>query len=451
MARNYSGTTDYFGEDCLKRQFVINTLKEVFCLFGFEPLETPIIELKETLLGKTGGETNAQVFNWRQGNSETGGDIGLRFDQTVPLARVMAQYGKTLEPKMPYKRYTIGPVFRAEKPQAGRLRQFTQMDVDTIGTSSMLADAEIIALCDYALTKLGFSDFAIEINNRKILNGLAKSIGLTGDEAVSLMRSWDKLGKKTIQEIEKEYEETLRKEGAKKAILLTEKLIALDGSNESMLNLVLKLSKETEEGVLETKSILNTLITLGVGADRIKFNVLLARGLDYYTGPVFEMKVNEGRVGSLGGGGRYDGLIETLGGPRIPATGVSFGLERLTYVLDKLNLYPLELEKAKVFVTVFDSKNESSIAYASKIVTLLREAKINTEMYTGEEKVGAQLAIANRKGIKYAIIAGPDEEKKGTVTVKNLSVGLSSGEKKDKEANQVEIPLSELVKTILCQ
>jgi len=444
MARNYAGTSDYFGDDCLKRQYVLETLKKVFSLFGFEPLETPIIELKETLLGKTGGETNAQVFNWRQGNPETGEDIGLRFDQTVPLARVMAQYAKTLEPKMPYKRYTIGPVFRAEKPQAGRLRQFTQMDIDTVGTKSVLADAEVIALCIYALEKLGFSDFTIELNNRKILNGLATSIGLVGKEAISLMRGWDKLGKKSTQEIEEEFEETLGKEKAKKAILLTEKLIAIDGSSEIALNSVLKVSKETEGGVLETKSILNTLATLGIDPEKIKFNVLLARGLDYYTGPVFEMKVLEGGAGSLGGGGRFDNLIEALGGPSIPATGVSFGLERMTYVLDKLNLFPTELEKTKAFVTVFEPKSESSVAYAAKITSLLRKKKINTEMYTGCEKVGAQLAIANRKGIKYAIIAGPDEEKKGTVTIKNLSVGLSSGEKKDKEANQIEVPLAEL-------
>jgi histidyl-tRNA synthetase len=446
--RTYAGTNDYFGDDCLKRQYIERTLRSVFRLFGFEPLETPVIELRETLMGKTEGETGSQIFKWRQGGYQGGEDIGLRFDHTVPLARVMAQYAGAITPNLPYKRYAMGPVFRAEKPQAGRLRQFTQMDIDTVGTSSMLADAEVIALCVYALRQLGFKDFAVEVNNRKILNGLAASIGLFGEDAVSFMRGLDKLGKKTLPEIGEEFVESLGEEQAKKAIRLTEKLISVKGTNQAMLRAVEKLAKETAEGVSETARIFDSLSAMGIEISKVEFNVLLARGLDYYTGPVFEMKVKEGGVGSLGGGGRYDKLIEALGGPSIPATGVSFGMERLTYVLTQLDLFPKMLGKADVFVTVFDPMSASSVAYASEIVGALRQEDIDVEMYVGEERLKAQLAVANRKGVKYAIIAGPDEEKRKTVTVKNLSVGLSSGEKKNKQANQVEIPFGELVNYI---
>lgn len=447
--RNYQGTKDYRGSEVLKRQWAAERIEGVFKLFGFEPLETPAIELQETLLGKTGGETGAQIFRWRQGGFQTGEDLGLRFDHTVPLARVIAQYAGEMKPNLPYKRYAIGPVFRAEKPQAGRFRQFTQLDIDTVGTPSMLADAEVIALCVYTLKELGLSDFVVEVNNRKILNGLARSLGLSGEDAISLMRGWDKLGKKKLEEIEQEYAETLGKEKAKEAIRLTKKLTEAAGNSKEALLQVLAIAEETREGVGETQLIFDTLKNMGIAEEYVAFNPLLARGLDYYTGPVFELTVKQGGVGSIGGGGRYDKLIEALGGPDIPATGVSFGLERVTSVLDQLGILPSLATTTGVFVTVFNPRDPQSLAYSSRIVGVLREAGINTEMYVGEEKIGSQLAVANRKLIPYAIIAGPDEEKRSVVTVKDLTIPLEKGKGgKDKRATQVEVPFDLLANHI---
>lgn len=417
----------------------------MFELFGFEPLETPIIELKETLFGKGGDETNRLIYAFSKGPD----DIGLRFDHTVPLARVVAQH--LGEITIPYRRYAIGPVFRADKPQKGRYRQFWQCDFDMVGTRSPVADAEVIALSYTTLTRLGFTDqFVTDVFDRRALNGMAQVIGaLTKEQSFAVLRGWDKLAKVPREKIGAEVEVA----GVDREVFnrYTDELLAIANSsvaNDRVIDCLAELFPNNQlatEGFQGLREILRYLAAYGVPEKRVRINPTLARGLDYYTGPIFETVVEEAGVGSVTGGGRFDNLIEDLGGPSIPATGSSFGLERLVEVLRILNIAQPEKTPVQVFVASFDTRSTELVEHAVTIATELRHSGIRTELFMGEGTLGKQLQVADRRGAPYAVFAGPDEMAQKAVVIKNLRTELVNGDKvKMKTANQRLVPRREL-------
>jgi len=367
------------------RSRVINILKSVFEKYGFSELQTPTLEYAEVLLGKSGTEAEKLMYLFKDPG---GRDVGLKYDLTVPLARVMTQYPNL--PK-PFKRYQIQPAFRAENTQKGRYREFYQCDIDTVGTASPLADAEILAVISDSLTALGFKEFKIRINSRQIL------FGTTGD--LNVLQSIDKLDKKSVDEVRDE---------------LKQKNI----SGSEITNIFAKL--ETAQPNDNLRQIID--LAQKLGAKNIKFDARLVRGLDYYTGAIFETLVTEPKVGSITGGGRYDNLIKSLGGPDLPAVGTSFGLDRICDVIKELNLWPdAVLTPTQVLVTIFSPELlDKSIELSIK----LRQAGGGVELYPDDRiKLEKQLKYASQKGIPYVAILGPEEIAKNQVTVKNMFTG----------------------------
>lgn len=391
------GFRDFLPEEMAIRQKVINTLKEVFASYGFEPLETPALEYADILLGKSGEETERLAYIFKD---QGGRKVGLRYDLTVPVSRVLAQYQGQIP--LPFKRYQIQNIWRAEKPQKGRYREVTQCDIDSFGSASPLADAEIIAVVDECLKKLGFKKFVIKINSRQVLFELMSDLGLVQqDKQLAIVRSIDKLDKMEIGEIKKE----LSQKG-----LDNEKI-------EKLFSLI--QSAQPDENL---KQLFKYLKWLGIEEKYYQFEPTLARGLDYYTGPIFEAVVEKPKIGSLVGGGRYDKLISDLGGPDIPATGVSFGLDRICDVIKEQNLWPnLSPTATKVLITIFSPeylKNSIEIANG------LRAENIPTELYLDPEtKLDKQLKYADKKKIPFVIIIGSEEVKANQLTLKDMSTG----------------------------
>jgi histidyl-tRNA synthetase len=444
VARNYRGTRDWLGGEVYLRQQVIDTLREVFEEFGFEPLETPEIELYEVLAGKYGEEAQPLVYNFRKGDDW----IGLRYDHTVPLARVVAQYEKELV--YPYRRYVIGPVFRADEPQAGRYRRFIQCDFDIVGVAEPIADAEVVILTYTALRRLGFEKFEIQICDRRLLNGIAKASGAqTKDLILAFLRSWDKLERVSREKISQE----LKEKGAtpeliKRFFEITDQLLGLE--KENILDELSRLfpnQPEVAQGINVLEKLLYYVANSGVPSQFYRVNPCLARGLDYYTGPIFETVIKEAKIGSITGGGRFDNLIATLGGPNLPATGSSFGLERIISVMEKLGIAKIKKTNTQVFVAVFDPESAESMKKAIQFASILRQEGIKTELSMEKGSIGKQLRVADRRGIPVAIFAGPKEMKKGKVIVKDLTTPLTE-EKKDIWANQWEVSEADLVKKV---
>jgi len=434
--RNYAGTKDWFGPDVQQRRLVTETATKVFESFGYEPLETPVIELAETLNGKYGEEGNRTMYLFTKG----GENIGLRYDQTVPLARVAAQYSNELT--LPYRRYAIGPVFRADTPQAGRYRQFTQIDFDVLGVKSVVADAEVVAML-YQITKgLGFKDFKVLVSDRSLLTGMAQEVGAKNKEqTLAAIRGWDKLEKVGIEQVLTEVGDV----GINKDIFsrLTDKLITINGSNEEIVESLSKIFEKNETakiGIDRLKKIVELTKKMNVPDDSWKINPTLARGLDYYTGPIFEVEAGKG-IGSIAGGGRYDNLIETLGGPSTTGTGASFGLERVVAVMNQLEINKKNRTGIDAFVTVF---NQDCLSGSLEVATKLREAGFSVEIDQSEEKLGRQFKLADRRKAKVAIVLGPDEIKDNKVTIKYLQE--SQGGTKQ---NQETISINDLVNKLL--
>lgn len=378
------GFRDFLPKEAKKRQFVISTLKKVFESYGFEPLETPALEYEEVLLGKYGEEGDKLMYRF----SDKGGrKVALRYDQTVPLARVVAQYQNQLP--MPFKRYQIQPVWRGENPQKGRFREFLQCDADIVGIDSALSDAEVISVCVDALKKLGFTSFKVLLNDRKVFEDVPK-------EAVRSIDKLKKIGKEGVIS-------ELTKKGFPK-----EKLVAILDSIES---------KNPTERI---NNILALFEKYGSGISKYEFIPTLARGLDYYTGIIFEIEIEGYSAGSVCGGGRYDNLIGMFAGKQIPAVGFAFGFDRLMEAMDELNLFPQNTTSSstKVLVTIFSPElKNKSLAFT----TVLRSAKVKTELYLDENaSLEKQLKYADQKGIPYCVIIGPDEVKNGTVTLRNM-------------------------------
>jgi len=380
------GFRDFLPEKSLQRNFLIEKLKTLFERFGFDPLETPTLEYAEVLLGKYGEEADKLIYIFED---KGGRKLGLRYDQTVPLARVVSQYQNL--PK-PFKRYQIQSVFRAENPQKGRFREFIQADIDIVGEESLLAEAEIIAASLKIFKELGFKKIKIFINDRKNFENLDKKV-------ISAIDKLEKVGEeKVIEEIAKI------------------KSISCDEA-KAILNQI--KNKKPTETILKLFSLLKTY-DLKEEEDFV-FKPTLARGLDYYTGIIFEAVDDNYKGGSLGGGGRYDNLIGIFLENSIPACGFAFGFDRLLEAGNELNLFPKKSTATKVLVTIF-SKNfiEKSI----KVAAFLREKNINTELFLNpEKKLDKQLKYADKKGIPYVLILGEEEVKKNVVKLKDLKTG----------------------------
>ena len=393
------GFRDFLPETMAIRNRVINTLKQVFESYGFAELATPTLEYAEVLTGKYGEEAEKLMYLFKDQGDR---NVGLKYDLTVPLARVMAQYPDL--PK-PFKRYQIQPAFRAENTQKSRYREFYQCDIDTVGTTSLYADAEILAVISDSLKALGFTDFTIRINSRKILFGITNS--------TSVLQSLDKLDKKSETEVKQE---------------LADKGLVVDEISEIFAS----LKSATADADLQL--VMNLAQQLGV--TQLKFDPTLVRGLDYYTGTIFETVVTQPKIGSITGGGRFDNLISSLGGPNLPAVGTTLGLDRICDVIAELNLWPdLSPTSTQILVTVF---NPDLMDKSIELSIKLRRGKVAIELYPDDQtKLEKQLKYASDKGIPYVAILGPEEIAKNLVTLKNMSTG-----------EQKQLPADKLVSSV---
>lgn len=390
------GFRDFLPKEAKKRQYVIDVLKNVFGSYGFEPLETPALEYEEVLLGKYGEEGDKLMYRFE----DLGGrKIAMRYDQTVPLARVVAQYGSAIP--MPFKRYQMQSVWRAENPQKGRFREFLQCDADIVGTSSSLADAEVIVLAVKSLQKLGFKKFKVLINDRAIFRSWQLKLELPDEKATLLVRTIDKIkkiGKTQVKE-----------------------LSIKEGFTPEQIEKVFE-EMDKSEPTEKIQEISFALKKYGISEQFFEYSPYLARGLDYYTSTIFEIEIEEYTAGSVCGGGRYDNLIGMfLQQTSLPAVGFAFGFDRLIEAMEDLNLFPDNLITTKVLVTIFSSELQAkSIEIASK----LRSNGITTELYSDEEaKLDKQIKYADQKGIPYILVIGPNEASKNRVTIRNMQTG----------------------------
>ncbi len=437
--RIYKGTRDFLPEQMIKRNYVINIIKEIFEEFGFEPLETPTIELWETLSGKYGEEGDRLTYRFIDRGQR---EVGLRYDLTVPLSRVVAMYPNI--PK-PFKRYQIQPVWRADKPQKGRFREFYQCDVDIVGSPSVLADAEIIAVIYHVLQKLQFRKFKIRINSRKILSGITEISGAGNEADLEVSRAIDKLDKIGLEGVRQELlKRGISPEGTERIL----DILNISGSNTEKLEQTARLLQSSatgSAGVQEIQELFRFLELYEIPDEFLMFDLYLARGLDYYTGPIFETVVEEPRIGSITGGGRYDKLIGLFSGQEHPATGSSIGLERIITVMDELNMFPPDLRTpVQVLVTVFDAE---TLPYSIRIANRLRQAGIRTDLYTGKAKLRGQFGLANDKGIPLVVIAGPDEQEAQQVNIKDMRRGEQIAVPLEKLVEQIKVMLTKFGKT----
>ena len=409
------GMRDILPEQMIRRQYVIDVIRNVFEEFGFEPLQTPALELSEVLTGKYGPDAEKLIY--QAGHVGGKEDISLRYDLSVPLCRVVAMHPQL--PK-PFKRYQIDPVWRAERPQKGRYRQFFQCDADTVGTESMLADAENVNLIYRVLTRLGFEQFEININDRKLITGIGQFAGVPDEQLGGLYRSIDKLDKIGLAGVRDELAENQIPEPVIEKLLA---LLQVEGDTATVLNALNEQLGDSEiarEGIAELEELNSYLVTLGVPDEFYRVNVSMVRGLEYYTGPIYETVVEEPKIGSITGGGRYDELIGSFSKQGYPATGTSFGIERIIDVMEEFDMFPAAVGKTvtQVLVTVFDAE----LAQESlKLAMLLRQDGIKTEVYCRPTRLSAQIKYADTKGIPYAVILGSDELEAGKVAIRNLA------------------------------
>lgn len=404
------GFRDFLPAQKRRRDYVMKKIVEVFELFGFDPLETPTLEYASLLLGKYGKEADKLMYTFKD---RGGREVALRYDQTVPSARVLVQYQNQL-PKY-FRRYQIQNVFRADNPQKGRYREFTQCDIDIFGSTSPIADAEIIAATYFAFKNVGYPRVQILLNNRQTLFSSLKPFTNKKVDIFSLIQSIDKLEKLGKEKVMAEVvDKGLTKEQAEKA------LVSIQSA---------KISKNLQE-------ILDYTIGLGVPKEALVFSPMLARGLDYYTGMIFEVMLPEYTAGSCGGGGRYDKLIKELGGIEVPAVGIAFGFDRMVDAAQTLNIIPEENAGTKVLVTVFNQELvKRSLAMAKK----LRDANISAEVLpSSTDKLDKQLKYADRKKIPYVVIIGPEELEKNVVKLKDMK----TGEQKEMRVKEVIEKLS---------
>lgn len=409
MPQLLKGFRDILPKEKRKRDFVMRKITSTFERFGFDPLETPTLEYKETIMGKYGQEADKLVYEFAdRGNRQ----VAMRYDQTVPTARVIANYQNDLP--FPFRRYQTQNVFRADKPQKGRYREFTQCDIDIFGSRDPLADAEILACSYAAYASLGFAEIELRVNDRQLLISTLTPFATESVSVFSIIQSLDKLDKMERDDVISELmRKGLNQEGAQKALSTIEQI-----SESETLKEILKLAQK-----------------LGVPSKAIKFSPTTARGLDYYTGLIFEVWIPGYDVGGVGGGGRYDNLISELSGVDVPAVGMAFGFDRTVEAAEALGLLEIQSRDNDILVTIFDS----SLASAStEVATALRGRGINAELYPKYTELTKQLKYADRKGIRYAVIIGANEMKDGVVLLKDL-----------KQRKQETITLDNLIEKII--
>jgi histidyl-tRNA synthetase len=430
------GMRDFLPEDVRKREYVIGVIKEVYERYGFEPLETPAVENIETLTGKYGEEGNQLIFKiLKRGVHESTGeaDLALRYDLTVPLARVVAEYRDKL-PKF-FKRYQIQPVWRADRPARGRFREFSQCDVDVLGSRSMIVETEICAAACEVLTKLGFNDFSVRINHRKALTGILAVAGVALDQHESALIALDKLDKIGKEGVQQEFAARSIDSAAGDRLLrffsgLGELEHAADiadqtqqAVNKAILGRIVEFVADNElgaQGVDELQSILDFAEATGIG-NRLQIDPSLARGLSYYTGAIMEINV-KGLAGSLGGGGRYDNLVGMFLGQNVPACGFSLGLERILVVMSEKEMFPAQLVNApaEVMVAIW---NEETIAESLALAQSLRAAGLRVDLYPEADKLGKQFKYASARSIPFVAVIGDDERAQGKVAIKDMTTG----------------------------
>ncbi len=432
------GTRDFNPEEVSRRNYIFNTIKETFSLYGFQPIETPSFENNETLMGKYGEEGDRLIFkilnsgdylskvddklySEKDSNKITStiSEKALRYDLTVPFARYVVQHQNEIT--FPFKRYQIQPVWRADRPQKGRFREFFQCDADVVGSTSLWQEVEFVQLYDAVFSKLNLKGVTIKINNRKILSGIAETIGAE-DKLIDFTVALDKLDKIGEEGVKKE----IREKGiSEDALQKLQPLFSLNGTASEQLKklkALLSNSKTGIQGVEELEFITDNIETLGLQTASLHIDVTLARGLNYYTGAIFEVsapkKVN---MGSIGGGGRYDDLTGIFGLKDMSGVGISFGLDRIYLVLEELNLFPETVsDNSKA---LFINFGEKEALYAMKAISKLRIAGIKAELYPDATKMGKQMGYADKRNIAFAILAGEKEMEAQSFTLKNMKSG----------------------------
>ena len=431
------GTRDFSPAEMAKRNFIFDTIKGVFRKYGYQQIETPSMENLSTLTGKYGDEGDKLIFKilnsgdflakadeqaltTRNSNQATSSisEKALRYDLTVPFARYVVQHQNEIS--FPFKRFQVQPVWRADRPQKGRYREFYQCDADVVGSASLLNEAEFIMIYDEALSLLGLKDFSIKINNRKILSGIAQVID-KNDSIIDMTVAIDKLDKIGFDGVVKE----LLERGFTRAdIDHIQPIILLEGSNEkklASLRNALQDSKIGLQGCDEIQTVFNYVAACKPLNAKLELDITLARGLNYYTGAIFEVKTNEVAMGSIGGGGRYDDLTGMFGLKGLTGAGISFGADRIYDVLEELNLFPQSAEQStQVLICCFDEQGEK---YGMPLLQNLRSHNINAELYPAGAKIKKQMEYANNKLIPYTVLIGSDEMQSGLLTFKNMESG----------------------------
>ena len=438
------GTRDFGPLEMAKRNYIFNTIRSVYELYGFQQIETPAQETLQTLMGKYGEEGDKLLFKILNSgdylNKIEDAELterntlrlaskicekGLRYDLTVPFARYVVMHREELQ--LPFKRYQVQPVWRADRPQKGRYREFYQFDGDVVGSDSLINEVELMQIVDTVFTRFGVR-VQIKINNRKILTGIAEVIG-AADKIVDITVAIDKLDKIGIDNVNAE----LREDGlTEEQIQKLQPIIALQGTNEDKLNTIAEVLKDSEtglKGVEETRFILSTLCPADCGTaavcstlhNELQLDLTLARGLSYYTGAIFEVKALDTPMGSISGGGRYDNLTGIFGMPGLSGVGISFGVDRIYDVLNALDLYPKDsLTTSQV---LFINFGQRETAYCLPIVAQVRQAGIRAELYPDSAKMKKQMSYANAKQIPFVVLAGESEIAAGKITLKNMETG----------------------------
>lgn len=399
------GTRDFLPEDMAKREYVMNTIRSIFVRFGYDTIETPVIEYAETLLGQYGQEGAKLIYRFKD-NGER--DIALRYDQTVPFARLVAANYQQLP--MPFKRYQISRVWRADKPAKGRYREFYQCDVDIIGTESLLAEAEVARVMVNVFQALGFSRFIIKFNSRRVLNSILSSLEVPEAQQIQVIRLLDKMDKVGLEGVAVELRQLLGEKMAESLI----SIVGLKGSNREKIAALKAYSTE------EIGRFLELCEAFEIPEEVLEFDASLARGLDYYTGMTFEVFLPEVAIGAVCAGGRYDDLCARFCKEKFSGVGVAFGFDRLVVAMEQLNLLKDIRLNAQVLVTYFD---DATLPNALKMVNELQAAGINAELYFEAVSLGRQIKYADKKQIPFVVICGPDELAREEVTIKILKTG----------------------------
>ncbi len=442
------GTRDFPPAEVAKRNYIFDTIRRSFETYGFSPIETPSFELSTTLLGKYGEEGDRLIFKilnsgekmlkadldaLKDGNlarfSNSLAEKALRYDLTVPFARFVVQHQNDLA--FPFKRYQIQPVWRADRPQKGRYQEFHQCDVDVVGSDSLLYEVDFVLLFDEVLSNLNIPDFTIKINNRKILSGIAEVCG-EADKIIAITVAIDKLDKIGVEGVVKELREKSISESALERIMPLFEISGTTTERLSQMRTYLASSEIGLKGIEELEFVLNQSFELGIKDSIIEFDVTLARGLNYYTGAIFEVKANGVQIGSICGGGRYDDLTGVFGMPGVSGVGISFGADRIYDVLEELNLFPTSVDNR--LEVLFVNFGEMEQAHCLRAVRKLRAAGISSEVYPSDAKMQKQLKYAHARGVKHVAMLGANEIEQGVILVKNMDSG-----------EQVSVSLEQLI------